>query len=50
MSIARVAVGVHWPMDILAGWVIGIIAAYLARYIPERLINFVIKIQQKIIN
>lgn len=50
MSIARVAVGVHWPTDILAGWIIGIVAAYIARYFPKRLINFLIKIEQKITN
>jgi undecaprenyl-diphosphatase len=31
MGIARVAAGVHWPTDILAGAVLGIAAGYLAK-------------------
>ncbi len=37
MSIARVFVGVHWPSDILAGTLIGIISArFVAKVLRER--------------
>lgn len=33
MGIARIIAGVHWPLDILAGLVLGTLCFYLARYI-----------------
>lgn len=27
MSVARIVVGIHWPLDILCGWIIGVIIA-----------------------
>ena len=37
MGIARIFVGVHWPSDILAGAVIGIVSAIIVyKFIPKR--------------
>ncbi len=50
MSIARVAVGIHWPTDIIAWWIVGIIAAYCAYYLlPEKILQFLIKIEEGIL-
>jgi membrane-associated phospholipid phosphatase len=35
MSIARIAVGVHRPTDIFAGWLVGIGAVALVSYMPS---------------
>jgi undecaprenyl-diphosphatase len=32
MGIGRIAAGIHWPIDILAGTIVGIVAAYAAKY------------------
>src|SRR3990167_2383686 len=29
ISLSRVIIGFHWPLDVLVGWIIGIILAYL---------------------
>lgn len=36
MSLARIVAGVHFPIDILAGFLIGIVIAYLVRYFYEK--------------
>lgn len=37
IGIARVFVGVHWPLDIVAGALVGVVSAYLARkFVPGR--------------
>ena len=48
MSIARVAVGVHWPMDILIGWLVGILAVYCTTFIPEKVFQYIIMLEKKI--
>lgn len=48
MSIARIAVGVHWPTDIFAGWVIGIIAVALVARFPSTRFAPIIQLQEKI--
>ncbi|MEI7478467.1 MAG: phosphatase PAP2 family protein [bacterium] len=48
MSVARVAVGVHWPTDILAGWVAGIVAYYLANAVPQNPITCLTHCEEKI--
>lgn len=51
MSVARVMVGIHWPTDILAWWIVGIIAAYCAYYVlPEKILQFLIKIEENILD
>lgn len=36
MGIARVFVGVHWPSDILAGMILGLVTAYVVRYMYHK--------------
>ncbi len=49
MWIARVAVWVHRPTDIIAGWFVWIVASYIGIYnIPKQLINFLITIETTI--
>lgn len=36
IGIARIFVGVHWPSDIFSGAIIGILTAYLAKYIYSK--------------
>lgn len=33
MGIARVAAGVHWPTDILAGFLVGVLSAVISRHV-----------------
>jgi len=42
ISISRIIVGFHWPSDILAGWILGIIAAYLIFLIKDPLERHII--------
>ena len=47
ISIFRVAAGIHWPSDILAGVVVGLVAAYLINLFDKPLdiiYNFILKI------
>jgi len=37
MGAARVTAGVHWPSDILGGAVVGILSAFLVRYILNKI-------------
>jgi len=39
MGISRVVVGVHWPFDILGGFILGAIAFYAAKFVLERKIK-----------
>lgn len=48
MSIARVAVWIHWPTDILAGWAIWVIAMNIVHYIPTWIYNRIIALEKKI--
>jgi undecaprenyl-diphosphatase len=46
MSISRIAVGVHWPTDIFAGWLVGIGAVALVGYMPSKRFAPVIHFQE----
>jgi undecaprenyl-diphosphatase len=37
ISFARVFVGVHWPADVLAGAILGVLTALLVRYIKQKM-------------
>lgn len=37
IGIARIAAGVHFPIDILGGFILGILTAYLVRFLREKL-------------
>lgn len=51
MSVARVMVGIHWPTDILAWWIVAIISAYCAYYLlPEKTLQYLIKIEENILD
>lgn len=43
IPIVRVIVGVHYPSDILAGWVLGILVAYLAWLIKDPLDKWILE-------
>lgn len=50
MSICRVIVGIHRPTDILAGWLVWIMAAYIGVCImPISLYNWIISIEEVIL-
>ncbi len=50
MSICRVVVGIHRPTDILAGWVVWLIAAYISiKIIPISFYNWIISIEEMIL-
>jgi membrane-associated phospholipid phosphatase len=36
VGISRMAVGAHWPMDVLGGWVVGILIAVFSYILAER--------------
>ncbi len=36
MGISRVIVGVHWPLDILGGFILGGVAFYVAKFVLEK--------------
>lgn len=40
VGIARVAVGVHWPLDIIGGVLVGTGSAFFAKYLWERVLSF----------
>lgn len=42
VGIARVGIGVHFPADILAGWVVGCVVVYLLRLIDRPLEKYLI--------
>lgn len=51
ISFFRVATAIHWPSDILAGAVIGLIAAYLIQLLDKPLnlvYNFILKVASKL--
>lgn len=51
MSVARVMVGIHWPTDILAWWMVGVISAYCTYYLlPEKILQYLIKIEESILD
>ncbi len=37
LGVARIFVSVHWPLDILAGAVLGIVTAVLIRYLEQKM-------------
>ena len=39
MGLSRVIVGVHWPLDILGGFILGGIAFYTAKFVLEKKIK-----------
>ncbi len=43
MGVARIYVGVHWPLDILGGIVVGILTAVLINWIYKKLYNHQLK-------
>ena len=48
MSVCRVAVGIHWPTDILAWWWVGIIAWFTAYSFSEKILDFIVGIEERI--
>lgn len=50
MSIARVAVWIHWPTDILAGWGIWLLAVWIVRFFPKKIYSVLILIEHKIVS
>lgn len=48
MSIARVAVWIHWPTDILAGWVVWILAVSIVHYLPRGIFSWIISLEKRI--
>lgn len=48
MSIARVAVWIHRPTDILAGWVVWVLSCLMVFYVPTAIYNWLISIENKI--
>lgn len=42
-GITRVGIGVHFPGDILAGWLVGLITVYLIQLIDQPLDNYVLE-------
>ncbi len=43
ISLGRVGVGVHWPLDVLVGWVVGIIAAVTSNLTSFQLVHWLEK-------
>lgn len=39
MGISRVIVGVHWPLDILGGFILGGVAFYVAKFVLDKKIK-----------
>lgn len=37
ISLSRIVVGVHWPIDILVGFVLGMLIAYVSHYFGKKL-------------
>ncbi len=48
MSLARVGVGIHWPTDILAGWLVWVLATLIVHYIPSQFYTRIIWLEKKI--
>ncbi len=54
MSIARVAVGVHWPTDILAGWGVSLLTVLIIftpvvkKFLNRHVIHYLIALEQSI--
>lgn len=36
VGLSRIAVGAHWPMDVLAGWLVGLLIAVVSYVLAER--------------
>lgn len=43
VGIARVGIGVHYPGDILAGWLVGFVTVFLLRFIDQPLDRYLIE-------
>jgi len=39
IGIARIIAGVHFPVDILGGFILGILTAYLVKYFHQKLLK-----------
>lgn len=48
MSIARVAVGIHWPTDIIAWWIVACIAVAVTKNIPEGIFLHLVRFEKNI--
>ena len=51
MSVARVWIGIHWPTDVLAGLVVGVLVGcmmWFGRAWVERLVSWLVSIEEKV--
>ena len=48
MSLSRVAVWIHWPTDILAGWVVWCVGLAIVSVLPKNIYTRIISLEKKL--